>query len=71
MDFNTKRLPVARDDVAPDGSDVRLLLGLKRGGMGGSFSDAPVSLLPRLGSLILLCRERQSNNILNLILLFC
>ena len=33
MDFNTKRLPVARDDVAPDGSDVRLLLGLKCGGM--------------------------------------
>lgn len=33
MDFGTKRLPVARDDVAPDGSDVRILLGLKCGGM--------------------------------------
>lgn len=32
-DFNTKRLPVARDDVAPDGSDVRILLGLTGGGM--------------------------------------
>ncbi len=33
MDFNTKRLPVARDDVAPDGSDVRILLRLKGGSM--------------------------------------
>ena len=33
MDFSTKRLPVARDAVAPDGSDVRILLGLKCGGM--------------------------------------
>ena len=33
MDFGTKRLPVDRDDVAPDGSDVRILLGLKNGGM--------------------------------------
>ncbi len=33
MKFETKRLPVARDDVAPDGSDVRVLLGLERGGM--------------------------------------
>ena len=32
MEFDTKRLPVARD-VAPDGSDVRILLGLDRGGM--------------------------------------
>ena len=29
----TKNLPMARDAVAPDGSDVRLLLGLKGGGM--------------------------------------
>ena len=29
----TKRLPVARDAVAPDGSDVRILLGLERGNM--------------------------------------
>ena len=32
-DFRTKRLPVGRDAVAPDGSDVRVLLGLKGGGM--------------------------------------
>ncbi len=32
-DFSTKRLPVSRDDVAPDGADVRILLGLKGGGM--------------------------------------
>ena len=33
MDFNTKRLPVARDNVAPDGSDVRILLKLTGGSM--------------------------------------
>ena len=33
MDFSTKRLPVARDEVAPDGSDVRILLRLEGGGM--------------------------------------
>jgi mannose-6-phosphate isomerase-like protein (cupin superfamily) len=33
MDFDTKRLSVAPDAVAPDGSDVRILLGLDRGGM--------------------------------------
>jgi len=32
-DFDTKRLPAARDAVAPDGSDVRILLSLGRGGM--------------------------------------
>ena len=31
--FDTKRMPVACDDVAPDGSDVRILLGLEGGGM--------------------------------------
>ena len=31
--LETKCLPNARDAVAPDGSDVRLLVGLKRGGM--------------------------------------
>jgi mannose-6-phosphate isomerase-like protein (cupin superfamily) len=31
--FDTKRLPAARDAVAPDGSDVRLLLGLGGGTM--------------------------------------
>lgn len=33
MDFDTKRLPAARDQLAPDGSDVRILLGLERGSM--------------------------------------
>jgi mannose-6-phosphate isomerase-like protein (cupin superfamily) len=33
VDFATKRLPAARDTVAPDGSDVRILLGLAGGGM--------------------------------------
>ena len=40
MAFETKRLPVARDVVAPDGSDVRILLGLGAGGM-AHFSLAP------------------------------
>jgi mannose-6-phosphate isomerase-like protein (cupin superfamily) len=31
--FDTKRLPLTADAIAPDGSDVRLLLGLKGGGM--------------------------------------
>jgi mannose-6-phosphate isomerase-like protein (cupin superfamily) len=31
--FETKHLPKDRDVVAPDGSDVRILLGLKGGGM--------------------------------------
>ncbi len=31
--FETKYLPVERDAVAPDGSDVRVLLGVKGGGM--------------------------------------
>ena len=38
--FKTTRLPVARDAVAPDGSDVRVLLGLKGGGM-AHFELAP------------------------------
>lgn len=33
MDFRTKRLPVARDVVALDGSEVRDLLGLECGAM--------------------------------------
>ncbi len=32
-DFSTKRLPVHRDAVAPDGSDVRILLNLDRGSL--------------------------------------
>jgi mannose-6-phosphate isomerase-like protein (cupin superfamily) len=32
-DFDTKRLPVAHDAIAPDGSAVRLLLGLEGGGL--------------------------------------
>lgn len=38
--FDTKRLPVARDEVAPDGSDVRVLLGLK-GGVMAHYELAP------------------------------
>ena len=33
MTFATRRLPAGRDVVAPDGSDVRVLLGLGGGGM--------------------------------------
>ena len=32
-DLDSKRLPVALDAIAPDGSEVRILLGLKGGGM--------------------------------------
>jgi len=39
-DFDTKRLPVARDAVAPDGSDVRVLLVLKGGSL-AHFELAP------------------------------
>jgi mannose-6-phosphate isomerase-like protein (cupin superfamily) len=38
--FATKELPAARDAVAPDGSDVRVLLGLSGGGM-AHFALAP------------------------------
>jgi mannose-6-phosphate isomerase-like protein (cupin superfamily) len=38
--FETKQLPAARNVVAPDGSDVRILLGLKGGGM-AHFELAP------------------------------
>ena len=38
--FETKRLPVERDVVAPDGSDVRVLLQLAGGGM-AHFELAP------------------------------
>jgi mannose-6-phosphate isomerase-like protein (cupin superfamily) len=31
--FDTKRLPVGRDAIAPDGSHVRILLGLEGGGL--------------------------------------
>jgi mannose-6-phosphate isomerase-like protein (cupin superfamily) len=39
-DFSTMRLPVDRDVIAPDGSDVRVLLGLAGGGM-AHFQLAP------------------------------
>jgi mannose-6-phosphate isomerase-like protein (cupin superfamily) len=39
-EFSTKRLPVAPDCVAPDQSDVRILLGLAGGGM-AHFELAP------------------------------
>ena len=32
-DFETKQLPLRPDAIAPDGSDVRILLGLRAGGM--------------------------------------
>ena len=35
--FMTKRLPVAPDAIAPDGSDVRILPGLKGGGNLGAL----------------------------------
>jgi mannose-6-phosphate isomerase-like protein (cupin superfamily) len=38
--FETKELPENRDVVAPDGSNVRILLGLKGGGM-AHFSLGP------------------------------
>ncbi len=38
--FHTKRLPTAPDVVAPDGSDVRILLALQRGSM-AHFELAP------------------------------
>ena len=40
IDFSTKRLPVKPDVVAPDGSDVRLLLSLSRGSL-AHFELAP------------------------------
>lgn len=40
MDFDTIRLPAAPDAVAPDGSDVRVLLRLERGSM-AHFELAP------------------------------
>jgi mannose-6-phosphate isomerase-like protein (cupin superfamily) len=39
-EFMTKRLPVKHDAIAPDGSDVRVLLGLEGGGM-AHFELAP------------------------------
>ena len=39
--FETKRLPAGRDSVAPDGSDVRILLQLGRNGSMAHFSLAP------------------------------
>jgi mannose-6-phosphate isomerase-like protein (cupin superfamily) len=39
-DFRTKRLSVQRDAIAPDGSDVRVLLALTGGGM-AHFELAP------------------------------
>lgn len=38
--FDTKHLPINPDAAAPDGSDVRILLGLKGGGM-AHFELAP------------------------------
>ena len=33
MEFDTQKLPATPDVTAPDGSDVRILLGLQGGGM--------------------------------------
>ena len=33
MEFETKHLPAERDDIAPDGSEVRIHLGLESGGL--------------------------------------
>jgi mannose-6-phosphate isomerase-like protein (cupin superfamily) len=38
--FESKKLPANRDDIAPDGSDVRVLLGLEGGGL-AHFEIAP------------------------------
>jgi mannose-6-phosphate isomerase-like protein (cupin superfamily) len=38
--YDTKRLPVKRDDIAPDGSDVRILLRLSKGSF-AHFELAP------------------------------
>jgi mannose-6-phosphate isomerase-like protein (cupin superfamily) len=38
--FETRQLPIERDAIAPDGSDVRILLGLCGGGM-AHFELAP------------------------------
>ena len=38
--FMTKRLPVRHDTIAPDGADVRVLLGVERGNM-AHFELAP------------------------------
>jgi len=40
MSFDTRRVPVPRDGVAPDGSDVRVLLTLRGGGL-AHFELAP------------------------------
>lgn len=47
MDFETKQLPPDPDIVAPDGSDVRVLLKTQRGGMAhfelaGGRASAPI-----------------------------
>ena len=47
-DFATKRLPPGRDAVAPDGCDVRVLLGLERGGM-AHFELAPGGVSKAVG----------------------
>jgi mannose-6-phosphate isomerase-like protein (cupin superfamily) len=33
VEFETKHLPAERDDIAPDGSEVRIHLGLESGGL--------------------------------------
>ena len=56
MKFDTQKLPAAPDATAPDGSDVRILLGLQGGGMAhfelqpGHTSKAVGELLIKRGS---------------------
>jgi mannose-6-phosphate isomerase-like protein (cupin superfamily) len=44
MDFETKRISSAPDTIAPDGSEVRVLCGLTRGGL-ALFSLPPKAIL--------------------------
>lgn len=41
MDFEAKRIPVDRDAVAPDGSDVRFLLRIEGSGSMAHFELPP------------------------------
>ena len=63
--FDTTRLPDERDATAPDGSDVRILLRLGRGGMahfelGAGRTSRAVAWY--LGQLSLLRRQREAGS---------
>ncbi len=63
-EFGTMRLPVARDNVAPDGSDVRVLLGLDGGGL-AHFELAPgqtsTAVAPHRGGNMVLPERSRTN----------